>query len=389
MADASRPIRACFYVFFPAGGIGRYTNELSGALNARAEVSVDVVCAPDFQWKDAPEYEAQAVLKSISHSVPLLRRLRFLQGQFTNPKRCIRYAVEHGADIIHFANVNHLSFPFWRKPLEQSGIRVALSAHDVKRQKSIINRAWEDRQLKAFYRFADALFVHAAYQADELVEYAGVRRDKIHIVPHGLYAYPLARISQQEARAELGIPTDRRVALFFGQIRDEKNLDQLIHGLQMSTAKPHLVVAGNAGGRHRGIDFYQDYARRHGVDHLITFIPKYIPDEKVGELFVASDWVALPYSNVFSSQSGVLNVAAFFERPVLVSSSPVLRETVATCDIGVVCDGDTAAAIADGIDRMDRRIRDGHQHQFQVYQERYSWQENARLTVDVYKALLR
>lgn len=386
--EGVKPLRVSFYVFFPAGGIGRYTNELLLEMSRLPGLEVEAICTPDFQWRDASGYASWAGLESISHPIPLLRRLRFLRGQIVNPVRGIEHAVRTGADLIHFSNINHVTFSYWRKHLEKAAIPVAVSVHDVRRQKPILNRAWEERQLKAFYRYADALFVHSAYQADELVAYAGVDRARIHVVPHGPYPHAVVTRSREEIRRQLGLPQDRQVVLFFGQLRDEKNLDGFLEAMRMSKSRPHLVVAGQAGGRHRDVAYYQALVERLGLSADVTFLARYIPDEEVGELFTAADWAALPYRNAFTSQSGVLNVAAHYRTPVLVSSSPVIKETVEACDIGVVCSGDTAEALAEGIERMAERLRTGHRHLFDEYLDRFSWRENARRTFEAYQSIL-
>ena len=381
-------IRVGFYVFFPAGGIGRYTNELLRAMSANEDAQVEAICTPDFQWKDSEDYSVWAGLRSIYHPIPLLRRFRFLHRQFINPVRCLRHAEETEIDVVHFSNINHLSFPFWQRYFQRSNVRVAISVHDVKRQKHMLSREWEDRQLKATYRFADALFVHSSYQVNELVRFAGVSREKIHIVPHGPYSYGAIKSEQREARLRLGLPLDEQIALFFGQIRDEKNLEGFIEAMALADDPFHLVVAGHANAHHHGLAYYQECARRNGVEDRITFLYRFIPDDEVSELYAASDWVALPYLNTFTSQSGVLNIAAYYERPVFVSSSPVLQETVRNCDIGYVCESDQPAELAEGIHAMVNRVGEGHEHQFEEYRDLYSWAENARKTLNVYQNLL-
>jgi len=388
MSKSTRPLRVGFYVFFPGGGIGRYTHRLMGAMGRHSRVEVEVICTPDYEWTQADGYATWDELASISHDIATLRRWRFLKGQFVNPTRAIDHAVSAGLDVLHLANINHLTFPYWRPKLEKADVRVVASAHDVKRRKSIVNRRWEDRQLKAFYRFADALFVHSAYQVRELAAFADVPQDKIHVVPHGLYSHGAAEASRPEMREKWELPEDQRVALFFGQIRDEKNLGGLLRALSLTEQTAHLVVAGQGGGRHHGVDHYRQLADELGVTEHVTFIPRFIEDEEVGELFLASDWVALPYKNAFTSQSGVLNVAAHYERPVVVSSSPVLHETVQTCDIGVPCSGDAPEALAAGIEAMHQRLDTGHDHAFKAYREQFSWEENASRSLAVYRELL-
>lgn len=388
MDKSTSPLRVGFYVFFPGGGIGRYTHELTITMAQHPSVEVEVICTPDYEWAQSDGYATWDELASISHDIATLRRWRFLKGQFVNPARAIDHALSKGLDILHLANINHLTFPFWRPKLEEADLSVVASAHDVKRRKSIVSRLWEDRQLKAFYQFADALFVHSDYQVRELAEFADVSREKIHVVPHGLYSHGAVEASRIDLREKWSLPENQRVALFFGQIRDEKNLGGLFRALRLTEQPVHLVVAGKGGGRHYGPDHYRQLASELDVANLVTFIPRFIEDEEVGELFCACDWVALPYKNVFTSQSGVLNVAAHYERPVLVSSSPVLHETVQACDIGVACSGDAPAALAAGIEAMHQRLASGHSHAFKEYRQRFSWNENARRTVDVYQDLL-
>lgn len=356
-------------------------------MGRRPDVEVEAICTPDYKWNHADGYATWDGLASISHDVPTLRRLRFLKGQFVNPKRAIEHAASTGLDVLHIANINHLTFPYWRPKIEATEIRVAASAHDVKRQKSMISRRWEDRQLKAFYRFADALFVHSDYQARELVDFANASRDKVHVVPHGRYAHGPVEDSQTALRKKWKLPSDQRVSLFFGKIRDEKNLDGFLEALSRTNQSLHAVVAGREDGNHRDIEHYRKLADGLGVADHVTFIPRFIEDAEVAELFAASDWVALPYESVFTSQSGVLNVAAHYKRPVLVGSAPVLQETVQACDIGVACSGDQPEDLTAGIDAMHERLESGHDHAFEEYSRCFSWDENVRRTVDVYKEL--
>ena len=388
MPELSRPLRVGFYMFFPGGGIGRYTHKLMETMGARSGVEVEVICTPDYKWAHSDGYATWDGLASISHDIPTLRRWRFLKGQFVNPKRAIEHAVSVDLDVLHLANINHLTFPYWRRKIRGTEVKVAASAHDVKRGKSIISRRWEDRQLKAFYKFADALFVHSNHQVHELVKFAGGERGKVHVVPHGLYSHGTVEASKADLREKWDLPPDRQVALFFGKIRDDKNLESLLRALPRTDKIPYLVVAGQEDERHHGVDHYRELVSELGIRESVRFIPRRIDDEEVGELFVTSDWIALPYKESFTSQSGVLNVAARYERPVLVSSAPVLRETAETCDIGVVCAGDGPTDLAEGIERMHQRLEAGHTHAFEAYRRRFSWEENTARTLKVYRELL-
>ena len=388
LADIDKSsLKVSFYVFFASGGISRYTHRLALSMNKLLEARVEVLCSPEYAWKESTGYATWPGLKALSNKISFIRRMNFLNAQFVNPSRAIKRAKTSGSDIIHFSNINPLSFPLWKSAINKSGIKNVITVHDVRRRKGILNKNWESRQLKQIYRNADALFVHSHYQADELVNYAQVDKKRIHVVPHGPYEHSVPTASPEDTRSQLGVKKGHKVALFFGQVRDDKNLDAFIKALSQCTNDTHLVVAGRSGGRHRAIEFYRQLAEECGISERITFIPRFVTDEEVSNYFIAADWVALPYKNSFTSQSGVLNVAAHYSRPVLVSSSPVIRETVMDCDIGVACSGDTIDSLVEGILQINNRINDGHKHKFEEYLLRYSWEENVKKTLEVYTSL--
>ena len=382
-------LRVLFYLFFPSSGIARYTHEQMTQLGRFADLELELACQAGYDWADVAPYRVWCGLRSIAHQNALRRRVRFLVAQGVNPLRACRRALDIGADIMHFANINHLTYPLWHRALDRSAVRVAITVHDVRRQKAMLHRGFEDAQLRRLYRRADALFVHAQSQRDELVEFAGVQPERIHLVPHGTLDYGTTSSDRRALRRQFGLPENGQVALFFGNIRDEKNLDLLLRALPRFANRLHVLVAGREGAKgQKPLEFYRALAAELGVEENVTFMSGYIPDEQVPKLFAASDWVALPYSRRFTSQSGVLNVAAQYHRPVVISSAPTFEETLRACDVGVLVEPDDLAALESGIEEMCRRIDENHQHEFDRYARLFGWEENARRTREVYYQLV-
>ncbi|WP_339908576.1 glycosyltransferase family 4 protein, partial [Symmachiella dynata] len=197
-------MRVLFYLLFPGSGIGRYTHELLTHLSTRDGVDAELACLPTFHWLSEAEYKTWTGLREIGHPIAWRRRLRFLTAQFANPQRLCRRLDEQRADIVHFSNINHFSFPFWRRALDASGAKVVATVHDVRRQSAMVNRHYETRQLKNFYRRADALLVHSQAQACDLAEFAGVNPDKVHVVPHGPYDYGQPSADRDTLRIKYG-----------------------------------------------------------------------------------------------------------------------------------------------------------------------------------------
>lgn len=382
-------VRALMYMFFPGGGIGRYTHDLAEELHKLPDVDIELACLREFRFRDQASYPTWPNLLRIHSERPWRRRTRFLCAQVVSPRRAIRYAIESKADVLHLANINHLTFPLWRHWLKKSGsVRLVATAHDVRRGKSIINRKWETRALQQFYETADAIFIHSSQQKDDLLNFVRVREDVIHQVPMGTMPYAEPTADKSTLRKKFGIPDSRTVALFFGNIRDDKNLDGLLTAMSLQAEPFFLIIAGRAGGAgNKGDDFYrQRIADLRLTDHVL-FLDRFIENEEVGDLFAVCDFVPLCYNTSFTSQSAVLNVAMHYEKPALVSPAPTLAETVRELELGVITESDTPESLVAGVDELLNKIQHNTNFEFTEYKRRNSWQENARITRNVYQSL--
>ena len=381
-------IKVGYYSFFPAGGIGQYSHYLCLELSRNKDVDVTLICTRDYQWRKSSGVKYWDGLLKFNNDNKYLRKMLFLIAQFVNPVRALNYAKRNGIEILHFSQINIISFFFWRYFIYKE-CKIIVTAHDVLRGKAILNRKFETRMLKEIYRRSDIIFVHSKFQVEQLVSFSGIDRNKTHIVPMGAYFYEHPTVNRVEERAKLGFDGDEVVGLFFGQIRDDKNLENLLQSIVKSNESTHLLVAGNPGDRHKNGEYYRKIVQSLGIDYRVHFIFKYISDAEVANLFLACDWVALTYESKFTSQSAVLNVAAFFKRPILVSNAPVIRETVSESGIGVVCDGDDVKSIEAGVGTMVTKIQQQEEFPFHEYDQKYSWSRNAELTVATYRSLSR
>jgi glycosyltransferase involved in cell wall biosynthesis len=382
-------MRVLYYLFFPSGfsGIARYTHEVLTRMCRLDGVEPELACAPSYHWRGQAPYRVWPGLHELAHPWPLRRRFRFAMAQFDSPKRLIERAVSSRPAVIHFSNITHLTYPMWKAALARTGARVVATVHDVYRERSIIHTRYENGQLRRFYRSADALLVHGREQATQL-EGLGVHRDRIHIVPHGPYGFGTASGDVAAIRRRFAIPEDKQAALFFGTVRPNKNLDVLLEALVGHESSVHLVVAGEIPERHgRNAAFYSGMIQRFGLERYVTVINRRIQDQEAADLFTACDWVALPYGRSFSSQSGVLNVAAEYAKPVLVSATGAMGEVAGRYGIGVAVEPDCVESLRRGIAEMAAQINAGRVWRFQGYRRDFSWEMNAVRTLDVYRAI--
>ncbi len=144
------------------------------------------VCPIFRGWRNS--WKVWPGLFGISHDRQMIRKARFLVGQWRNPLCASKHFQKSGVRLIHWTDINHLAAPLWRRLLDRSGMKMVISAHDVKRGVAVLNRGYEDRQLTGLYRRADAILVHSEFQKTELVEFAEVEPAKVTVVPHGPYS---------------------------------------------------------------------------------------------------------------------------------------------------------------------------------------------------------
>ena len=85
----------------------------------------------------------------------------------------------------------------------------------------------------------------------------------------------------------------------------------------------------------------------------LLFFNDFIEDNTIANYFDGADMVALTYAATFFSQSGVLNIAAAAQKPVLVSGAPgPLLDSVKSFNLGVLVEPDNVDAIIKGINSV-------------------------------------
>jgi len=151
-------------------------------------------------------------------------------------------------------------------------------------------------------------------------------------VPHPVYSIFPAGADRDEARRRLGV-TARDVALFFGFIRGYKGLMNLLEAVARIPRERdfQLLVGG---------EFYEDDApyreriRALGIEDRVVLHDRYIPNEEVGDFFNAAIVVVLPY--VSATQSGIIQIAFNYDRPVITTDVGGLPEVVRPGELGEV-----------------------------------------------------
>ena len=201
-------------------------------------------------------------------------------------------------------------------------------------------------------------------------ERAGVRPDRLRLVPWGVEAVPVGPDDRAYVRAKYGLPME--YLLFVGTLEPRKNLARLIEALSLSDADLPLVVAGAHGW---GENIPGDASR-------VQFIG-FVPAADLSALYSGAQAFCYP-----SEREGfgmpVLE-AMSYGVPVVTSRGTSTEEVAGGA--AVLVDPFSVEDIARGIDSAlansrtlsTRGLRQAARHR---------WSETARLTVQAYREVL-
>lgn len=189
-------------------------------------------------------------------------------------------------------------------------------------------------------------------------------------------------LDPEEARARLGLAMAERVLLFFGFVRRYKGLRYLLQALpEVQCELPvRLLVVGEFWEDEQP---YQEMIERLGLQGSVTMLNRYVPNEDIGLYFSAADVLVLPYLE--ASQSGVVQMAFGFERPVIATQVGGLAETIEHNRTGLIVAPGDAQALATAIvsyfqEDMGPRFQEG----IREIKDRFAWEHIVRLIEQMY-----
>lgn len=165
------------------------------------------------------------------------------------------------------------------------------------------------------------------------------------VTPHPTYnAFKMQNMSREEARQLLDVDMQTPMLLFFGFVREYKGLKYLLDAMkQIKTGLPdaQLWVVGDFGEDKAQ---YLEQIQANGIRDQVRLVEGYIPDQEVEKYFAAADLVVLPY--ISATQSGIVQIAYGFEKPVVVTEVGGLPDVVQDHRTGYVVPRENAEAIA-------------------------------------------
>lgn len=244
-------------------------------------------------------------------------------------------------DVIHLLSNNsiwlNLALPFWR------GIPVVTTVHDVEvHPGDAETRSLPERATRMIVRQSDHIVVHG----DGLRRIATAKfarpADTVHVLSHP----SIRRYADQATADGLVRRAGGFSVLMFGRLYAYKGLQHLLQAEALIGDRIEdlrITIAGR-GDDPAGLAHLMGNPACYDLHH------RFIKDAEVAQLFLNADLIVLPYTE--ASQSGVLNVAAAFGKPVVVTDVGELGATVRTYGMGLVVPPNDPAQLADALVQM-------------------------------------
>jgi glycosyltransferase involved in cell wall biosynthesis len=240
----------------------------------------------------------------------------------------------------------------------------------------------------AVLKQGDAFIIHSSPDEHNLRELLGENYTNIKKNVHPAYQFmSIKKKSKAEARKELKINNDIILLLFFGFVREYKGLKILLDAfpkILVENESCKLLIAGDFL-KNEKCDYIDriDFCKQKTGDSIIV-VDKYIPDNEIEKYFAACDLVVLPYLS--ATQSGVVQIAYGFNKPVVVTNVGGLPEVVIDGETGYIVPPNDAGALADAVNIF---LHEPNKEKFaeNIAKEayKYSWDRLTEVVEELYQ----
>ena len=384
MADNNQPK---FLIYAPAdvGGLAEHVNYQVREL-VRRDVDAVVLAKKSFLKHREPEYTVKrALIGSVAVRNRYVRGVLNILVDITNFYiLALAVAFRRPSVVLFDSYVEYFSlFWFWPHWLLSRvfGITYVANLHDPIRDFRIGPVWFHNLSNHLAFSIFDILLVHEDLPAEcKIPDRAVVIK-----VPVGIYETAQEDEEGEKFECPIDVPNGSKLFLSYGFLRDNKNLDLFLKAMSRHPNAYLLVAGRNQSEKDKDMQFYEQLARELQVEDRVAFDEGFVSDEKTDYYFSLSDYIVLTYDKTFVSQSGVLNIAANYRKPVLASSgdSP-LKKCVEDFSLGVFCEPDSLDGLSDGLGKMVSR--DGHlSPDWDAYASFASWGANIDILLTTLK----
>ncbi|WP_052260938.1 glycosyltransferase family 4 protein [Photobacterium gaetbulicola] len=335
-----------------------------------------------------------------AHSTEMVSIFRYFRGVWTSKHKIFKFiffilgllsSLFHAKcskiKVIHY---HFFNYGFLQYLMVIAGklflFKIVITTHDVE---SFSGKDDESR-VKKILGFSDAIIVHNLVSKERLLAKDIISESLVHVIPHGNYINQIENKLPQKQALELLSLKQKKVILFFGQIKNVKGLDVLLNATPKIIGENEDLLVLIAGKVWKDEwSKYQQIINDLNINTNVVSHIKYIPDEDVKLYFSAAKLIVLPYKEIY--QSGVLLKSMSYKVPVLTSNIPGMTEIVSDHINGYTFEVNDSTSLANKVNDIindDDRLANVANNAYDLMEKNYSWDAIGKLTSVVYKSCL-
>lgn len=246
-------------------------------------------------------------------------KLNKMMSALINLNRLRRFIAKHKDDKFIYLTYGNILDPFFLNVISKAPYH-CVDIHETIAQNEESNVGLRDRLADIYSKKINTVIAHSSRTEDYLKQFN--YKGQIFEVPHFKYVFPRDyRLSDIPEEIRNAVDPDCINILFFGNITHEKGIDILLEAVndlsEEDAAKTNVIIAGK--------DIDGTYMKvKMKPDRKVSFFTRHITDDELRFLYENVDYLALPYRSTF--QSGILEMAFYFQKPIIASDIPYFRK---------------------------------------------------------------
>ena len=252
-----------------------------------------------------------------------------------NLHRLDRFIKNHKNDRFIYLTYGNILDTYFLKIISKAPYH-CIDIHEALAQNEDSNIKLREKFAKIYSGKIKHVISHSSRTDDYLMQF-GFDGEKFE-VPHFRYIFPRDYdINAIPDDMKACISKDKANILFFGNITREKGIDILLDAINnlsdKDANKMNVIVAG------KDIDgVYKNVKLKSNRN--VHFFTRHISDDELRFLYENVDFLALPYRK--TSQSGILEMAFHFKKPIIASDIPYFRKMLTEFPSFGILDGNSS-----------------------------------------------
>jgi len=307
--------------------------------------------------------------------------------------RLVIFLIRAKPDIVQFGKIEFAFEAFFLSILKNR-VTTSQICHEfeLREQGNNIFVNIANKLYRWVYDTFSIIFFHGESNKTRFLSLFHTPKEKLYNIEHGNEDLFLTKQSieftGETLRLRYGIPSGQPVVLFFGNLMPSKGIPDLLEAfarVYKKNTNVSLVIAGNPS-KFIDINSLKQLSSDLNIHTAAIFDARYILSEEVPALMELATVVVYPYLN--STQSGALQVAYTFGKPVIATNVGGLPEVVESGKSGIIVPPASPKKLADAIEQVinnPKLAQEMGSYAKHLSKTRFSWDNIATKILVIYK----